>query len=315
MTAQKATHERLRRRLLIASAVIAGTYFGIFIAAERDMAGERAARRYLGDQLYTEIRGSGSPVVFIAGLQGSTKYWGTAFDGLAGEHRLIFVDALGFGRSPWPREIDYTLDDQVTWLRCTLAAKGATQNVTIVAHSFGTIIAAAYAARFPEEVSKVVLLGTPIFANQQQARARIRNMSRLGALFTFNKTLANLTCMTMCAFRPVLRRVLPVLRPGLDPAVVADSVLHDLPAVEGSVNRILLQEKVEDSLRRIGPKAVLIHGRNDAVTPIEDARRVAAATGAALIEVSGNHQQYFDGGVETIERAIDAKVTVLKESP
>lgn len=300
----KPKRARVRRRLLLASVVIAGSVVAVYVAAEIDMARERRARGYLGDQLYTEIRGTGDPVVFIAGLQGSTKYWGTAFDGLGSEHRLIFVDALGFGRSPWPREIDYTLDDQVAWLRRTLVARGATQNVTFVAHSFGTIIAAAYAARFPEDVLKVVLLGTPIFANEQQARERIRNMTKLGALFTFNKTLANLTCMTMCAFRPVLRRVLPALRPALDPAVVADSVLHDLPAVEGSVNRILLQEKVQDSLRRLGPRAVLIHGRNDAVTPIEDARRVAAATGAALIEVSGNHQQYFDGGVETIHRAI-----------
>lgn len=300
----KPKRARVRRRLLLASAVIAGSVAAVYVAAEIDMARERRARGYLGDQLYTEIRGTGDPVVFIAGLQGSTKYWGTAFDGLGSEHRLIFVDALGFGRSPWPREIDYTLDDQVAWLRRTLVAKGATQNVTLVAHSFGTIIAAAYAARFPEDVLKVVLLGTPIFANEQQGRERIRNMTKLGALFTFNKTLANLTCMTMCAFRPVLRRVLPALRPALDPDVVADSVLHDLPAVEGSVNRILLQENVQGSLRRIGPRAVLIHGRNDAVTPIEDARRVVAATGAALIEVSGNHQQYFDGGVETIHRAI-----------
>lgn len=304
-TTPKAKRRRIRRRLVIASAVIAGTFVGIYVAADIDMARERAARRYLGDQLYAEIRGSGDPVVFLAGLQGSTKYWGNAFDGLASEHRLIFVDALGFGRSPWPSDIAYTLDDQVAALRRTLQAKGATTNVTFVAHSFGTIIAAAYAARYPGEVSRVVLLGTPIFADEQQARERIRNMTALGAIFTFNKTLANLSCMTMCAFRPLLRRVLPIMRPALDPAVVADSVLHDLPAVDGAVNRILLGERVQDSLRRIGPKAVLIHGRADAVTPIDDARRVAAETGATLIEVAGNHHQYFVHGIDPIHQAIE----------
>lgn len=299
-----AKRKRTGRRMLIASAVIAGGFVAVYAAAEADMAREREAREYLGDQLYTETRGSGDPVVFIAGLQGSTRYWGSAFDTLGNDHRLIFVDALGFGRSPWPRDSDYSLEEQVAWLRRTLIAQGATANVTFVAHSFGTIIAAAYAARFPGEVSRVVLLGTPIFASEQQARERIRNMTRLGALFTFNKTLANLTCMTMCAFRPVLRRVLPTLRPHLDPAVVADSVLHDLPAVDGSVMRILLREKVQDALQRLGPRAVLVHGRNDTVTPITDARRVAAATGAVLIEVPGNHQQYFNDGVETIHRAI-----------
>ncbi len=297
---------RIGRTLLIASAVIAGSVVAVYIAAERDMSRERAAREYLGDQLYTEIRGTGDPVVFIAGLQGSTRYWGSAFDGLGSEHQLIFVDVLGFGRSPWPRDSLYTLDDQVAALRSTLVAKGATTNVTIVAHSFGTIIAAAYADRFPREVPRIVLLGTPIFANEQQARDRIRNMTKLGALFTFNKTLANLTCMTMCAFRPVLRRVLPLLRPNLDPEVVADSVLHDLPAVEGSVDHILLKERAHEFLRRVGSRAVLIHGRADAVTPIEDVRQLAAETGATLIEVPGNHQQYFIDGIGTIHRAIMA---------
>ena len=303
MTAKR---HRLRRRLVLASAAIAGTFVAVYVAAELDMARERAARRPLGDQLYTEIRGSGDPIVFLAGLQGSTKYWGNAFDPLAGEHRLIFVDALGFGRSPWPRHIDYTLDDQLAALRRTLVTKGATEDVTLVAHSFGTIIAAAYAARFPSEVSRVVLLGTPIFANERQARERIRNMTRLGALFTFNRTLAHLSCMTMCATRPLLRRVLPALRRDLDPDVVADSVLHDLPAVDGAVNRILLKERVQDSLQRIGANAVLVHGRDDTVTPIEAARAAAAAAGATLIAVPGDHHQYFSGGIDTIRTAIEA---------
>lgn len=96
-----------------------------------------------------------------------------------------------------------------------------------------------------------------------------------------------------------------MMRPGLDPAVVADSVLHDLPAVDGAVNRILLEERVQDSLRRLGPKAVLIHGRADAVTPIEDTRRIAEETGAKLIEVDGNHHQYFVHGVDPIHQAIE----------
>ena len=68
-TTPKAKRKRVRRRLVIASAVIAGTFAGIYVAAEMDMARERAARHYLGDQLYTEIRGSGDSVVFLAGLQ------------------------------------------------------------------------------------------------------------------------------------------------------------------------------------------------------------------------------------------------------
>jgi pimeloyl-ACP methyl ester carboxylesterase len=87
-------------------------------------------------------------VVFLAGLTGSTSYWGHAFDALALDHRLVFVDALGFGRSPWP-DARYTLDDQLGALRRTLLGLGIDREVTIVAHSFGTVLAAYYAAGHP----------------------------------------------------------------------------------------------------------------------------------------------------------------------
>ncbi|MBW3564534.1 MAG: alpha/beta fold hydrolase [Acidobacteria bacterium] len=284
----------------------AGSAAGVYIAAEMDLARERAARDYLGDLLYTEVRGSGSPVVFIAGLQGSTRYWGQSFDSLAGEHRLIFVDALGFGRSPWPAGIDYSLDDHIEALRRTLIANDATRQLTLVAHSFGTILAANYAARFLGEVSRVVLMGTPVFADGEQARRGIRRLTKLGALLMFNDTLARISCTAMCAFRPLLRRLLPSLRPHLDAGVVSDSVLHHLPAVDGAVNRILLRVPVQEALQEIGGRAVLIHGRADAVTPVEDARRVAEQTGAQLIEVPGDHQSYFREGIEPVHAAMHA---------
>ncbi|HEX9945698.1 MAG TPA: hypothetical protein VGG03_27125, partial [Thermoanaerobaculia bacterium] len=51
----------------------------------------RAERAYLDGRLYTEIRGGGDPVVFLAGLPATTHFWQGAFDPLAGSHRLIFV--------------------------------------------------------------------------------------------------------------------------------------------------------------------------------------------------------------------------------
>ena len=300
---------RTRRRLLTAGAILAGTAVAVYIAAEANMARERAARQYLRGLLYTEIRGEGDPIVFIPGLQASTRYWGTAFDGLAREHRLIFLDSLGFGRSPWPEHLAYDLDDQLAALRRTLVAKQATQGVTIIAHSFGTILAANYAARYPSEVERIVLLGAPVFATEQEARQRIKRMSSLAALFTFNDALANISCMMMCAFRPLLQRVLPPLRPELDPAVVRDSVLHDLPAVDGAVNRILLRVPIEKALHVVGAKTVLIHGVNDPVTPLANVRRLAAQTGARLVEVGGNHHEYFSDGIDQIHAAVHSQRT------
>ena len=285
---------RRQRRAAIAVGLFGVFLIAIPIAAKLDMARERRARRYLGDRLYTEIRGSGDePIVFLAGLQGSTRYWGTAFDDLGATHRLVFVDALGFGRSPWP-ESPTTLDDHLTWLHRTLEHAGATRNVTIVAHSFGTVLAAHYAQRYPAEVRRIVLLGTPSFANESEGRRRIRQMSFLSAAFTLNRPLAVAGCTTMCAFRPLLRRTLPLLRRDIPSEVVSDSVLHDLPAVDGAVFEVLLKHPIATPLAEIGPRTVLIHGRRDPVTPVCCIEQLALETGARLVIVPGDHHHYLD---------------------
>ena len=279
---------------------------GVYVAAIRDMARERRARRYLGDHLYTEVRGAGEPVIFLSGLQGSTRYWNHTFDGLATSRRLILVDELGFGRSPWPEQSHYTLDDQVAALRRTLVALDATRNVTVVAHSFGTVIAAYYAARYPGEVRRVVLLGTPVWGSEVEARQQIRNMSTLGWTFLENRPLAIATCTVMCAFRPLLQRTLPALDRGRPPEVVRDSVLHALGAVDGSVD-ILLRHPIAIPVHLIGHRVIFIHGREDLVTSLAVVTKLAAASGARLVTVGSDHQHYLVSAGDQITSAITSE--------
>src|SRR5689334_10305877 len=115
---------------------------GVAVALIEGVAGVRvrrlrAERARLGNLLHTEIRGQGDPVVFLAGLPATTHFWQGSFDPLAKTRRLIFVDTLGFGRSPLP-DVEYTLEDHLGALRRTLVAERATRRVTFVAHSFGT---------------------------------------------------------------------------------------------------------------------------------------------------------------------------------
>ena len=265
---------------------------------------EQKQRAYLGDRLFAQVVGTrGDSIVFIAGLQASTRYWNHGFDELAKDHRVIYVDLVGFGRSPWPN-IEYTLDDHLAYLRRTLVALGATQNVTIVAHSFGTIIAANYAARFPAEVKRVLLLGTPVYDSEAEARERISRMSPLAAAFSLRPILAREACLSMGAARPLLERVMPRLQPELPPAVASDAVLHTWPSFRGAMNNILLERPVAQPFLTIGSKATLVHGTRDTVTPLERIRTLARATGALVIVVDSDHRSYVSSARKQIIDAI-----------
>ncbi|MEO6260329.1 MAG: alpha/beta hydrolase [Thermoanaerobaculia bacterium] len=265
---------------------------------------QRAKRAYLGDRLFVERNGAGPPMVFLAGLEGSTRYWPPDFAALSDRHGLLYIDALGFGRSPWPLT-EPTLEDHLDWLRRTLVAEGATQHVTIVAHSFGTIVAAYYAARHPQEVERLVLLGTPIFRGQDDARQRIKSMSSLAGVFSLNPVIAREACLLMGAFRPLIRNVLPHLARDSRSEVVEDAVLHDWPSIHGAIQNVLLRSPIESALDRVRASITFVHGDEDPVTPLQRVREVAERLHADLVVVPGDHQTYAGPSRATVVRIID----------
>jgi pimeloyl-ACP methyl ester carboxylesterase len=251
----------------------------------------RAERAPLDGRLFTEIRGQGDPIVFLAGLPGTTSYWGNAFDSLGHDHRLIFVDALGFGRSPWP-DAEYTLEDHLGALRRTLVAAGATGRVTIVGHSFGTLLAALYAARFPGEVERLYLLGTPVFDDRNEALARIRGMSSTAGLFSLNPVFARETCKLHEAFGPLLAKILPPLMPRLPARIVRGGMMHTWQAFDGTLRHVILAQPIRVPLAGLGPKTIFVQGRADGVTSLARVRALVAAIGARAVETGDDHLSY-----------------------
>lgn len=280
------------KRLLRGATTFAVALLAIELGARWNIRREQEARAPLGDRLHAEIAGTrGDPIVFIAGLQGSTRYWNRAFDLLSTNHRVIYVDLLGFGRSPWP-DGEYSLDDHLDALRRTLQSLGATRNVTFVAHSFGAIVASYYAARHPGDVRRLVLLGTPVYASAKEARARIRAISPLAAAFSFQPFLARETCLLMEAVRPLSRRLAPYAMPRLPRAVAEDTVLHTWWSFRGAMNNVLLSKPVEWPLRVIGAKTVMVHGTRDVTTPVARIQSLAKETGASVVLVACDHHGY-----------------------
>lgn len=281
---------------------------GVAAVRVRHLRAERAA---LGDRLYAEIRGQGDPVVFLAGLPATTHFWQGSFDSLVKSHRLIFVDALGFGRSPLP-DVRYTLEDHLVALRRTLVAEGATRRVTFVAHSFGTLLASYYAARYPEEVEQLVLLGTPVFADEREAREHIRKMSSMAGVFTLNPILAREACKLHEATpRRLLARIFPRFLKDVPPDVSREALLHTWQSFNGTLRNVVLTRPVTDPLVRIGSKVVFVHGRADHITTLERVKAVAEVVGAQVVETGDNHLSYPRRSAGAIMAVVGGRPTTL----
>ena len=112
-----------------------------------------------GVRLHYLDRGEGSPVVLLHGngmLQQDFEGSGLV-DLLAARHRVIVFDRPGYGYSERPRNRLWTARAQAALLRQAVTALGL-ETPVVVGHSWGTIVATAWALDFPTEVRGLVLL-------------------------------------------------------------------------------------------------------------------------------------------------------------
>ena len=83
------------------------------------------------------------------------------------KHRIVAVDLLGFGKSPKPQNIDYTVEQHVHAVRKTLNRHSVQKPFILVGHSMGSIISAHYSYRYPDEVEQAVLVSLPLYLDEK----------------------------------------------------------------------------------------------------------------------------------------------------
>jgi pimeloyl-ACP methyl ester carboxylesterase len=107
---------------------------------------------------YTD-RGNGSPVVLFHGNAVTGSDWDTSgvADLLLHDHRVIIFDRPGFGFSDRPRGQLWTAAQQADLLHKALQQLGVERPV-IVGHSWGTLVALAFASRYEEDTAGLVLV-------------------------------------------------------------------------------------------------------------------------------------------------------------
>lgn len=215
-----------------------------------------------------DLGSDGPRCVFLHGLGGTHRYWLQAFGSTIPAARITLIDLLGFGDSPrpWCR---HTVDRHVERLHDCL---GEERDLTLVGHSLGAALALAYAARYPHQVRRLVLLSLPHFGGEQEAYRWLRQTAE-GWILT-NVVLMTLACIVT---RGVAARLLPYLRPDLPREVAEDIVKHSWVASTTSLWDVVYRHdlrKVADALDD-HTSVICIHGARDMTVPADRVRQLA----------------------------------------
>ncbi|MDZ4357889.1 MAG: alpha/beta hydrolase [Variovorax sp.] len=100
------------------------------------------------------VKGQGAPVVYLHGLTG--QRWDGFLDGLSRKHKVLVPASAGADEPDELKAFD-TVHDLVLYYDDVFRALGLGQ-IDMVGHSFGGMIAAEYAAAYPERVRRLVLI-------------------------------------------------------------------------------------------------------------------------------------------------------------
>jgi pimeloyl-ACP methyl ester carboxylesterase len=109
-----------------------------------------------GVRLHFRIGGSGSPVVLLHGFAETGHMWSPVLPRLSATHTVVVPDLRGAGASSKPED-GYDKKTMARDIHALLGSLGIGK-ATIVGHDIGLMVAYAYAAQYPAQTERVVLM-------------------------------------------------------------------------------------------------------------------------------------------------------------
>ncbi len=113
-----------------------------------------------GAKIHVRVGGKGPAVVMLHGFGDTGDMWAPLAADLAKDHTIVVPDLRGLGLSSIP-EKGYDKKTQAGDVRGVLAALGI-ENAVIIGHDIGTMVAFAYASRYPQLTDRLVVMDAPV---------------------------------------------------------------------------------------------------------------------------------------------------------
>jgi pimeloyl-ACP methyl ester carboxylesterase len=113
-----------------------------------------------GATIHVRVGGEGPAVVLIHGFGDTGDMWAPLANELARNHTVVVPDLRGMGLSSHPAD-GYDKRTQAADIRAVLTHLKIDHSF-VVGHDIGTMVAYAYATRYPDKTDKLVVMDAPV---------------------------------------------------------------------------------------------------------------------------------------------------------
>lgn len=233
-----------------------------------------------------------------------------------GEFTTVIPDLPGFATGPQLEK--YDLDSYVAWLHDFIAYTTPNERPILLGHSFGSIISAAYASRYPTTISKLVLVN-PIGAPALEGPRAI--MSQLVVFYYWlGQKMPNSFARRWLSSNLVIMVMSSTMAKTKDRklrAFIYDqhrkyfSLFHS-PASVGGGFKTSISHSVRDFATQINTPTLLIAGDKDDITPLQKQKDLVKMFPNAQLTVIENvgHLTHY----ETPDQVAEAIQAFIKPS-
>ncbi|KAJ9157565.1 Alpha beta hydrolase fold protein [Pleurostoma richardsiae] len=257
---------------------------------------------------------SGQLLICLHGLGGSTETFTPLLPLLPQSFNVVRVDFPGFGKTPLPApparvsveghvaDLHHLITSLQAAALPAAPAAAAAGPVVLVGHSLGAIVALQYAARSPEGVAGLLLLGAGRAAGHiPAARQRMLDLAA-GVREKGIRFAADTSAKSNFYEDAPGRSVSPEAREAVREAVAAS----DPEGYAQTCEAVVDLAHVDPDYAKIKCPAVFVAGDKDVISPLSRSQDLAALVGGeGVVEVVKSGHQPILEDLEGVKRALD----------
>jgi len=224
-----------------------------------------------GCDIHYVTAGKGDPVIVIHGGAGGARGWMKNLIDLANNYTVYVPDLPGFGRSQ-PLEGDYYIPELVEFVD-EFSQNMGLKEFHLIGHSLGGAVALSYALKFPNKITKLVLISSMSLGKEIALWVRVLSHSSLTSLIgaAVIGILKNVKWLTERLFAGA-EFVLPISRTSM---LIGCRMTTLKEQAEVMINR----------LTEIIVPTLVVWGANDPIVPAKQAYAAAKLIPTCQVEV------------------------------